>query len=122
MARSGSTRTSLNTAPNEWPEHCCCSWPGRELTVASMGCPASIAHRSRARRALAPAELLRAGRVALAQRLARPRMSALRIALGVILQAQRNGIHVERVCQLVHCALERERAARFARRAHERGR
>src|SRR5439155_4019062 len=78
-----------------------------------------FAHRARLRRTLGPAEALGGVVVALAQLLARPGLAAARIGFGVIPEAQLQRIDAKRVGELVHRRLEREGAARLARRALE---
>ena len=73
--------------------------------------PAPVAHRAGLGLAVLPSELLRAEPVALPQRLARQRLAALGVHLGVVDEAQLQRIDLQRVGQLVHRAFEREHAA-----------
>src|SRR5207237_8704320 len=84
--------------------------------------PRTVAHRARRGIALAPAEARGGLRVALAQLLARPRLAARGLGVGVVAKAQLERIDSELVGELVHRALEREGAATLARRALEGGR
>src|ERR687890_4721 len=60
--------------------------------------------------------------VALAQRLARKRLSTLGVYFGIVDEPKLQRVYLERVGQLVHRAFEREHAAHRARRAHPRRR
>ncbi len=79
---------------------------------------AAVTHRPRLGGAPRPAEALRPLRVTLLDRLARPRLAAGRIGIGVVEHAQLDRIDLQRVGHLVHRRLERVHPRVFAGSAH----
>ena len=83
---------------------------------------ATVSIGARTGRAAVPAEPLRPLPIALAQRLRGPRQILHRILLGVVEQAQLDGIELQLFRQLVHCHLLPNQAGCPARPSHGAGR
>src|SRR5438132_1686037 len=132
MPRSGSTSTSANCAPKECSAYFFLSSEGATSPRASTGfrgrSPIASSFCRNARQAASTAEATLAAvseplgpqLVAATQRLAGEGLAFGWIGLGVVLQAEIDGIDAQLVRQLVDGGLQGEAAARFAGRAHVR--
>ncbi len=78
-----------------------------------------VAHLPRRKWTALPAEALGTLPVTLAQRLRGERLARDRLDVGIVLEPERQRIDAAGIRHLVNGALERDRAGRFPRRAHE---